>query len=111
MYSYYINPDKNCRCEIEEAMEYLVNLRQEYFSQIPVVFAVDDGYAMPTAVAITSLKHNKKTRTWYKCYLLTPGLSEDNYKKLKSLETFDCKIQIIQSDAISNYSARIKYIL
>lgn len=32
MYSYYVNPDKKCRCEIEEAMDYLLNLREEYFS-------------------------------------------------------------------------------
>ena len=32
MYSYYVNPDKKCRCEIEEAMDYLLNLREEYLS-------------------------------------------------------------------------------
>ena len=31
MYSYYVNPDKKCRCEIEEAMDYLLKLRDEYF--------------------------------------------------------------------------------
>ena len=33
MYSYYINPDKQCRCEIEEAMDFLINLRNEYFQK------------------------------------------------------------------------------
>lgn len=33
MYSHYVNPDKKCRCEIEEAMEYLLNLRDEYFKK------------------------------------------------------------------------------
>lgn len=75
---------------------------------IPIVFAVDDGYAMPTAVAITSLIKNKKSNSLYHCYLLTPGLSEDNYKKLKSLETFDCRIEIIRSDAVSKYGANLK---
>lgn len=32
MYSYYVNPDKQCRCEIEEVMDYLLKLRDEYFS-------------------------------------------------------------------------------
>lgn len=32
MYSRYVNPDKKCRCEIEEAMDYLLNLREEYFN-------------------------------------------------------------------------------
>lgn len=30
MYSYYVNPDKKCRCEIEEAMDYLLKLREQY---------------------------------------------------------------------------------
>ncbi len=33
MYSYYVNPDKKCRCEIEEAMDYLLKLRDEYFKR------------------------------------------------------------------------------
>lgn len=31
-YSYYVNPNTGKQCEIEEAMEYLVNLRNEYFN-------------------------------------------------------------------------------
>ena len=34
MYSYYVNPDKKCRCEIEEAMDYLLKLRDEYFENL-----------------------------------------------------------------------------
>lgn len=30
MYSYYVNPEKKCRCEIEEAMDYLLKMRSEY---------------------------------------------------------------------------------
>lgn len=33
MYSHYVNPDKKCRCEIEEAMDYLLKLRDEYFKE------------------------------------------------------------------------------
>ena len=33
MYTYYVNPDKKCRCEIEEAMDYLLKLRDEYFNE------------------------------------------------------------------------------
>ena len=50
-------------------------------NSVPIVFAADDGYAMPTAVAITSLLENKKKKTFYKIYILTPGLSEKHYKK------------------------------
>ncbi len=31
IYSFYVNPLKKCRCEIEEAIEYLLNLREDYF--------------------------------------------------------------------------------
>lgn len=31
MYSYYINPQTKQQCEIEEAMDFLLNLRNEYF--------------------------------------------------------------------------------
>ena len=33
MYSHYVNPDKKCKCEIEEAMDYLLKLRDEYFKE------------------------------------------------------------------------------
>ncbi len=33
MYSFYVNPDRKCRCEIEEAMDYLLKLREEYFAE------------------------------------------------------------------------------
>ena len=32
MYSWYVNPEKKCKCEIEEAMDYLLKLRNEYFN-------------------------------------------------------------------------------
>ncbi len=62
---------------------------------IPIVFATDDGYALPTAVAITSLIKNKNKDTNYKIYLISPGLSKDNKKKLKSLANKSCVIKII----------------
>lgn len=36
MYSFYVNPQKKCRCEIEEAMDYLLSLRKEYFTEYGV---------------------------------------------------------------------------
>jgi len=36
MYSWYVNPEKQCRCEIEEAMDYLLKLREEYFKSVAV---------------------------------------------------------------------------
>lgn len=36
MYSYYVDPERGCRCEIEEAMDYLLKLRDEYFAEYAV---------------------------------------------------------------------------
>ena len=36
MYTYYVNPEKGCRCEIEEAMDYLLKLRDEYFTEFNI---------------------------------------------------------------------------
>lgn len=33
MYSHYVNPETKSRCEIEEAMDYLLKLRDEYFRE------------------------------------------------------------------------------
>ena len=67
---------------------------------IPVVFALDDNYAMPTAVAITSMIINKNYETCYKCYMITPGLSTYHYNKIKSLEQADCMIEIITNPSV-----------
>ncbi len=36
MYSYYVNPKTGKKCEIEDAMEYLLQLRDEYFREFNV---------------------------------------------------------------------------
>ena len=64
-------------------------------NHIPIVFATDDGYAMPTGVAIASLCNNKKSDTKYRIYLIAPHLSDENINKLKSYNSDDCKIDII----------------
>lgn len=34
MYSHYVNPETKSRCEIEDAMDYLLKLRDEYFGEL-----------------------------------------------------------------------------
>ena len=36
LYSYYVNPLTGKRIEIEDAMEYLLNLREEYFKEFNI---------------------------------------------------------------------------
>lgn len=35
-YSYYVNPEKEERCEVEEAIDYLIKLRREYFLEFNI---------------------------------------------------------------------------
>lgn len=49
---------------------------------IPIVFAFDDNYALPAAVAIKSLVHTGKRGTWYEIYCLYHNLSDANRKAL-----------------------------
>ena len=91
-YSLYINPKYGHRCEIEEALGYLKNLRDEFFLQnnikheqiplkienktietlaIPVVFCFDKNYHNQVIVAIWSLlKSNQNPNTIYELYLI-----------------------------------------
>ncbi len=50
---------------------------------IPVVFICDENYAMPTAVAITSLIMNKKKTTEYDIIVISNQLSAESENKLK----------------------------
>ncbi len=34
MYSYWVNPKKKCRCEIEEALDYIIELRKDLFIEL-----------------------------------------------------------------------------
>lgn len=36
MYTYYVNPEKKERCEIEDALDYLIKLRKEYFTEFNI---------------------------------------------------------------------------
>lgn len=62
---------------------------------IPVAFICDDNYALPTAVAITSMGLSKKRSTRYEIYILGVGLSEDSKKRLSSLNREDMAVTIL----------------
>ncbi|MCM1167686.1 MAG: glycosyltransferase [Ruminococcus sp.] len=62
---------------------------------IPVVFLTDDNYAMTTAVAITSLYHNKSRESGYAVYIICTGVSEHNVTRLQSLAKDDMPVNIL----------------
>jgi len=65
---------------------------------IPIVFATDNNYVMPTGIAITSLIFNKNEETCYDIYILSDNVSNENLNLLNSLSTDSAKIHIINYD-------------
>ena len=65
------------------------------FDSIPIVFITDNGYVVPTSVAITSLICNKKPTTKYSVFILTNELTEENKKRFKLFNSKDIKLEII----------------
>lgn len=63
--------------------------------EVNICFLTDNGYVMPTCVAITSMIENKKKETIYNIYLLCINVTKDNEKKFTSLNSSTCKINII----------------
>ena len=59
---------------------------------IPVFYAIDDTYAKFVAVSIKSLIMNANNNYNYDINVIYENLSEENAKKLKSLETDNAKI-------------------
>ena len=76
-------------------------VRDEY----PIVFVSDDNYAMPTAVAIFSLKTNKSNSSAYRLFILADSISEDNKKKILEMSDENFVIEII--DINSDYYSSI----
>ena len=59
---------------------------------IPIFYAIDDGYAKFVAVSIKSLIMNANNNYNYDINVIYENLSEENAKKLKSLENDNVKI-------------------
>jgi lipopolysaccharide biosynthesis glycosyltransferase len=72
---------------------------------IPVIFACDDNYAMPCAVAITSLFANRARGSAYRVFILTDRLQNQTHQRLLSLATAPNTIDIVESGALAQSSA------
>lgn len=66
---------------------------------IPIVFATDNNYAIPTGIAITSLILNKNKETCYDIYILSDNVSEENIALLEELKSDTVKINVIKLDS------------
>lgn len=63
--------------------------------EIPVFFTIDDGYAPFLAVALNSAVKNSSKDRRYRAIVLHEDVSEENRRKLMSLERDNFKIDII----------------
>ncbi|MBR4179300.1 MAG: glycosyltransferase family 8 protein [Treponema sp.] len=62
---------------------------------IPICFASDDNYIPLLSVAIVSLLENANPKNFYKIYILTTKLKQENIDKIQKLQTPNSKIEFI----------------
>lgn len=67
--------------------------------EIPIFFTIDNGYAPFLAVALNSAIKNSNKNRHYKAIVLHEGLSDENKKKLSSLQTDNFEIELTEMKA------------
>lgn len=65
---------------------------------VPIVFAFDDNFKVPSWVAIKSLIDNAKENTLYDVFVVYSRVSDENIKAFKSLKNDNCNINFIKID-------------
>ncbi len=63
----------------------------------PIALICDNDYALPTAVAIASLRHNKAPETRYVVHVVTPDLDETHEERLKQLAGDGLEIRMVRA--------------
>ena len=83
-------------------------------NRIPIALATDENYAMPTAVAMTSILENAAKSTFYVFYILTPAdFSTQTARKIALIKTAypHCDIHFMDmKDSFNDISMRISHI-
>lgn len=80
-------------------------------SKLPVAFVIDDCFAMPAAVAITSILANKKPGVDYRFYLCVNGFSDENRAMMRSFEQSwpGTELRIVDVDLSAYESFYVQY--
>ena len=69
---------------------------KKYKQHIPICFATDDNYVPFLTVALASLLDNSSKDNFYKIYVLTSHLSEDNKQSILKQITENSSIEFVQ---------------
>ena len=69
--------------------------KKNYKQKIPICFATDDNYVPFLTVALASMLDNASKENFYKIYVLTSHLSEENINSIKKHEVENCSIEIV----------------
>ncbi len=70
--------------------------RKIFKQKIPICFATDDNYVPFLTVALASLLDNASKENFYKIYVLTSHLSEENMNSIKKHKQENCSIEFVQ---------------
>jgi len=97
-----------------------IEIKSKSGKEIPIFFATNDGYVPYLTVAMTSMLENASKKYFYKMYVLTMGMSEENKKivsnigdtEFSSVEYVDlnAEMEALQSKmAIRDYYSKETY--
>lgn len=70
--------------------------KNTYKQKIPICFATDDNYVPFLTVALASLLDNSSKENFYKIYVLTSHLSEENMNSIQKQATENSEIKFVQ---------------
>ena len=68
---------------------------KKYLQEIPVCFATDDNYVPFLAIAITSLLDNASKNNFYRIFVLTTSLKQENIDSILKHQTENSSIEFI----------------
>ena len=71
-------------------------MEKKYKQKIPICFATDDNYVPFLTVAIASLLDNSSKENFYKIYVLTSHLTEENMNSILKMATENSAIKFVQ---------------
>lgn len=72
---------------------------------VHLVYITDENYCLPTGVALTSLKINKLPDSIYKVHIFASELSEENKKRIQSLNSQDFILDVVDVEQDKRFAS------